>query len=524
MQGAPRLDRLLNRYRLSAGPAFFLEDGGALQAAAFDGLVARTAAWIGRQGLVPGDCLAVWLPNRIEWLALLFAAARKGVRIASVNTRYRGQELEHILAASGAHLLVLQPTAGPTDFAAILRTVDLSRLPDLRRAVFLVCEAPPSLPGLETAVFALGTASPTLPDRRSDPEAPLIHFATSGTTSAPKLVTHPQRTLTLHAERSAAAFGFAEPDAAFLAAMPLCGIFGLSAALAAIAGGGAFQLLSHFAAEPAARLIAERGITHLIGSDEMFRRLLDVEESLLDGTRLCGFAAFTPGVLPRLKAAAERRVPFRGLYGSSEINAIFAIQPADLPLDERLKGGGRLASGSLAAVRVRDRESGRLLPDGAEGELEFRADTNFIGYHANPEATAKAVDSEGFFRSGDLGYRRPDGSFVYLTRLGDAIRLGGFLVDPAEIEAVLRALPGLGDAQVVALPLEGQLRPVAFVIPAPGSAFDEAAAIAAAKERLASFKVPRRVFPLEAFPTTESANGVKIQKAKLRQMAEKLLA
>lgn len=118
---------------------------------------------------------------------------------------------------------------------------------------------------------------------------------------------------------------------------------------------------------------------------------------------------------------------------------------------------------------------------------------------------------------------RGDGTFVYLARSGDAIRLSGFLVDPLEIEDVLKDIEGVRDAQVVGVETTGKTVPVAFVIADGSVEFDEARIVEAAKAMLAAFKVPARVLPVDAFPTTESANGQKIQKAKLRAMAADFL-
>jgi fatty-acyl-CoA synthase len=104
--------------------------------------------------------------------------------------------------------------------------------------------------------------------------------------------------------------------------------------------------------------------------------------------------------------------------------------------------------------------------------------------------------------------------------MGDVLRLGGFLVAPAEIESTLLEVPGLADAQVVAVPGPSGARAVGFVIVKPGAVFDETAAIAHCRARIAKYKVPARVIALDAYPTTPSANGTKIQRAKLRAMAE----
>jgi fatty-acyl-CoA synthase len=185
---------------------------------------------------------------------------------------------------------------------------------------------------------------------------------------------------------------------------------------------------------------------------------------------------------------------------------------------------GGLPVSAQARVRVRDPESGALLAHGSSGELEFFAPSSRMAvYHGNPDATAAAFTADGYYRSGDLGTTSADGRFVFLTRMGDALRLGGFLVSPAEIESVVQEAPGIAACQVVGVARAEGLVPVAFVILQARVALDEAAVIAHVASRLARYKVPRRVLPIDAFPVTPGANATKIQKGKLREMAEALL-
>ena len=140
-------------------------------------------------------------------------------------------------------------------------------------------------------------------------------------------------------------------------------------------------------------------------------------------------------------------------------------------------------------------------------------------YYLNPEATAETMTADGYVRTGDLGYTTEDGRFVYLQRMGDVLRLGGFLVSPAEIENHLLGHADVADCQVVGIATDRGARPVGFVIPRAGASFDEEALRAHCLAGLAKFKAPDRIFPIDAFPTTKSANGTKIQRAELRRMA-----
>jgi len=522
---------LLQRQAATLGDAVAFIDGERrISYAEFDAQVNRCAAWLAGRGVVPGDTVALWLVNRLEWLVSYFALARLGAAVMTVNTRYRGAEVAYLLARSRPKLLLLQLNFRKIDFPAVLREVDAASAASLQQV--LVVDAGADLPaqvlGKPTLAFDLASQPPASVPDASRPDAPSIFFTTSGTTSGPKIVVHTQATIARHVQRVARTMGLDAPDACLLAALPFGGVFGFDSTLGAFAGGRPVVLTPTFDAAEAVALVQRHAVTHLFASDEMVEGMLQHAPGTppLPSVRLCGFAAFRAGAQALAEQASARGLPMSGLYGSSEVQALFSIQAVpgrDRPLAERLEGGGQPCN-PAAELRVRDVERGALLPPGQAGLLEIRSDSNFIGYLNNPEATTQAIDAEGFFRTGDIGVLRTDGSFVYLTRHGDAIRLGGYLVAPADIEEVLKAAPGVAAAQVVAVDIAGKTRAVAFVIPRPGEAVDAAALIAHAAAQMAAFKVPARVWPVPAFPVVDSANGTKIQRNKLREMALAQLA
>ena len=499
----------------------------------FDALVRRSAAWLAGQGVQPGDRVAVWLVNRIEWLALYFGLARLGAAVMTVNTRYRTHELAYILERSQASLLVLQLNFRKIDFPAVLRDVPLEAALALRKVVVVDAgeDMPAQVLGRPTIRFDLaalpdaGMPDADTPDHAA-PDSPCVLFTTSGTTSGPKLVVHTQYTATRHSLNVAQGFDLEADGVRLLAALPLCGTFGLSGVMAAFAAGRPVVLMDTFDGPEAARLLNAQRITHLFGSDEMFQRIIEsapAGDRPFPHARVFGFASFQPGTQEVMHGAWARGMPMLGLYGSSEVQALFSLQDRNLPLQDRTQGGGRPACPS-ARIRIRDAQTGALLPAGQVGAVEIKSPTNFVGYLDNPEATAGSIDAEGYFSTGDAGYLREDGSFVYQTRLGDTMRLGGYLVSPAEIESVVKSVPGVRDVQIVAVEIGPQVKPVAFIVAQPGQAPAEAAVVAAAKAVLAPFKVPARVWLLDEFPVTQSSNGTKIQRVKLREMALERLA
>ncbi|CAG9179786.1 Medium-chain fatty-acid--CoA ligase [Cupriavidus laharis] len=520
--------------RLEASPdaTAVIEGERAITVSQFHAQCGHALAWLQAQGVRRGDRVAVWLVNRTEWLVLLFALARLGAVLVSVNTRYRSEEVSHILGKSGARLLVCQPGFRKINFAEILRGIAPDALPALEGIVVVDAgdDTSDTLLGRPIARFprhdGAASAETAFAADSSDSGEAVILFTTSGTTKGPKLVMHPQRTLVDHARRCACAYGLDQPGAVMLAMLPFCGVFGLNGVLAAFAAGAPAVLMDAFDGEAAAALAQRHRATHTFGSDEMYQRMAEAAkgERPFPAARFFGFGAFTSSFGEYARHAWSRGIPLVGLYGSSEVLALFAGQPLELPLDARLEGGGRPVAAALAKVRVRDTESGELLPPGLSGELEIRAPSNFLGYFNDPQATAAAVLPDGFFRTGDLGHLREDGTFVYETRMGDAIRLGGFLVNPVEIEAVLKRFDSVADAQVVAVEIEGRTRVVAFVVPSPGSMPVGADLIAQVGAQTASFKVPARIWFVDEYPVTQSSNGVKTQRNKLRDMAIERLA
>ncbi|MBR0985125.1 AMP-binding protein [Bradyrhizobium liaoningense] len=506
----------------AASDTAFVCDGTQVSRTEFAAKIEATAAWLAAQGIGKGDVIAVWLVNRIEWVTLLFAAARLGAVVAAVNTRYRSAEVAHLLRLSGARLMVVEAAFRAIDFAAILADIAKDEIPALQRLAVIGADAIPAhWPCVRFDAF--DRSYPPAP-AQDDVDLPVLLYTTSGTTKGPKLVAHSQRTLAGHAFSVAKALRLDPQRHALLAMLPFCGTFGMTSLLGFVAAGATVHVLDAFEAVPAGNILSTQGITHAFGSDEMFRRILALSDAPRPFPHLevCGFAAFQPGWRELAAEAEARGLPLFGLYGSSEVQALFSIARASDAFADRIEGGGWPMSPD-AKVRVRDAETGELAASGISGEIEISAPSRFLGYFNNPDATRDAITADGFFRTGDIGRLRGDGSFVYETRAGDAMRLGGFLVAPGEIEDELKSCPGVADAQVVAVDLKGQARCVAFVIPAREPPMQETL-IARLRERLAGYKVPARIYLVDAFPVTDSANGVKIQRARLRAMAMERIA
>ncbi len=524
MNSAPRFSDLLQD-RLDRNPAAvaFVQDDNIVTVASFADLMDRSVAWLKRHNIAAGDRVAIWMVNRVEWLALLFALARIGAIAVSVNTRYRSEEVEQLLKRTRARMLVTHHQIQRIDFLEILSRIDPAALSDLENVAIVGEAAPAGYSACEWPLitFDVNQIEADIGVDGSSPDDVTILFTTSGTTRAPKLVMHPQRTIADHARRCAVAYRLDTADTCLLCMLPLCGVFGLNSTLAGFAADIPVVLQEVFEAKAAAALIVEHRVTHTFGSDEMYQRLCDVSisERPFPTARFFGFGAFTSSFSDVSRQCWRRGMPLYGMYGSSEVLALFSRQPDHLPLDQKLEGGGWPVAGTEANIRIRDTASGSLLPPGRSGEIEIKAPGNFIGYFEDPGATASAV-VDGYFRTGDLGHLRPDGTFVFETRLGDAMRLGGHLVSPIEIEEILKTFDEIDDVHVVATTIAGKPRVAAFVVAAKACVPTRESIALRLLGKVADFKIPARVWLVDHFPQTEGANGNKTARVKLREIAQ----
>jgi len=482
----------------------------------------RVAGGLAAAGVREGDRVGIWLPNIPEWLVMYFACARLGAIGVAINTRFRSSEVEDIVGRSGCRVLAFWPGFKNIDFSGILEEVSPAALESVEQVI--VCRqaegsTPQPLPGRATHRYEELDDSAPIEREAGGPESPCTIFTTSGTTSKPKFVVHVQRAITRHARQVVPAFGMDVPGAAMLHVLPFCGTFGHAQAMAALAAGMPLVLQTAFDAAEAIELGRRHHITHLNGTDDMIAWMLaatDLEKPLPD-LGFVGYARFA-GISGLAEDAAARGVILRGLYGMSECQALFALQPAGDPERTPLPGG--MPTSPQAAVRAVDAESRQTLPDGEVGELEVKGPSVMIGYFGNEEATAKVFTADGYLRTGDMGYTTGDGGFVFTARAGDVLRLGGFLVAPAEIESYLERHPAVRSCAVVSGDNAHANKAVAFVAAEPGQGTDEDALRRYCTEGLAKFKVPARIFVLDELPTVPGPNGAKIRRNQLREWAD----
>ena len=511
-------------------------DGRRWTYGAFDKEVDRVARGLMALGVEKGEHVALWMNNRAEWLFLVFAIAKIGAVLVPLNTRYRTDDVAYTVRQSDSGTWISIDRSGPVDYAAILgdvlpglaaqdpRAADIEGFPVLRRLVVVGESAVAGTLDWE-AMLSHGEAvsDDALAARAAavDPDEPVMIGYTSGTTGHPKGVLHSHvmiRNMRERANRIGLTFedGIVNP-------LPLFHMYGFSeAGLISVLAGCKHVLLDRFDADECMRLVeAERGtITH--GFDTHYKEYLDSLARTPRDISSLRFGTFPSGMTSSARIARrvqEEMVPTFTGWGMTETFTFATMSFGNSTPEQRSDASGFPAPGF--EIKIVDPESGRTVEDGEEGELLIRGYMITRGYYKKPEETAEAIDPDGWLHTGDTAVLRADGHIRFIGRFKDQLRVGGENVSPAEVEAFLMAHEAVDQVAVVGYPDPrlGEVA-VAFVVTAPGKAVSGDELAACCKGRIASFKIPRHVLTVDAFPMTASG---KVQKHKLRALAlEKL--
>lgn len=480
------------------------------------------------RGVGQGDCVAVWLPNWSDTLVWQFAVAALGAHVIGVNTRYNVDELTHVLDRARPAVIAVAHDFHGLDLLGTLRTAT-ARSTTSAPSVAVVA-GPHETPPAETDSYDLGAgawtpSSPAAAQKASEDSEGhdlAVAFTTSGSTGKPKLAAHTESAVVSHACDDADGMDV-RPGDAVLCVLPLSGVFGFNTAMAAIAGGAVCVLEPVFDDETVVDDMARHGVTHVVGADDMLVRLHDAWHAHrrdLSTWRWTGMADFL-GRSHEIAAWTRDEFGTRttGVYGSSEVFALTLFWPPDEPEPRRWNGGGRPVS-TATEVRTIDPVTEDAVAVGEQGELQLRGPTVVDAYLGDPDAAPRSFTGDGWFRTGDFAVISTDGAVEYRGRIGDALRLRGFLVDPAEIEHRLVEHTAVHTAKVVGVDgPDGATLAIGYVV-ATGDV--EADDLREWCERsLARFKVPSEIHLIPSMPTTSGTNGSKIHAATLREWARK---
>ncbi|MFD7732270.1 AMP-binding protein [Kitasatospora phosalacinea] len=474
------------------------------------------------RGVGRGDRVGIWAPNRAEWTLTQYATARIGAVLVTINPAYRAHELEYVLGQAGVRLLVAAERFKSSDYAAMIAEVR-PRCPELLDVVLL---DGPDWPELTAAGRAADRGELASIQRELSPDDPINIQYTSGTTGFPKGATLSHRNILNNGYFVGELCGYTERDRICLP-VPFYHCFGMVMGNLAATSHGACTVIPAPAFDAAATLaaVAAERCTSLYGVPTMF--IAELADPGFDGYDLSslrtGIMAGAPCPTEVMKGVMERMgmAEVSICYGMTETSPVSTQTRVDDSVERRVSTVGRV--GPHLEVKVVDPETGRTLPRGEPGELCTRGYSVMLGYWAEPERTAEAVDPDGWMHTGDLAVMDADGYLSITGRIKDMVIRGGENVYPREVEEFLYAHPDVLDVQVIGVPdaRYGE-ELMAWVRMREGAPPLTAEAVRAfCTGRLAHFKIPRYVHVVAEFPMTVTG---KVRKVEMRELATALLA
>ena len=465
----------------------------------------RLANALVRMGIEKGDRIAVQAPKSPQFLFLYLACLRTGAVLLPLNTDYTPREVKYFLSDSGARLFIC--SAGAEEgLKSIARDAGVEHILTLgEEGGGTLIEGSASEPEEFTTAMV-----------RGEDLAAILY--TSGTTGVSKGAMLSHDNLASNARVLVDYWRFAKDDI-LLHPLPVYHTHGLFVATnVCLMAGCAMLFMPRFSVSEAVRLLPQA--TAMMGVPTHYHRLLEDED--FDSEVVRDMRLFISGSAP-LSAEShrefEQRTGHRILerYGMTETNMITSN-----PHDGERRAGTVGFPLPGVDVRIADLESGRVLSQGEIGVIEVHGPNVFAGYWQMPEKTAQEFRSDGFFITGDMGVIDPDGYLSIVGREKDLIISGGLNVYPAEIEALLDALPGVRESAVIGLPHPDFGEAVtAVLVVKEEEVLDERAVRARLGKELAAFKVPKRIVFVPDLP--RNAMG-KIQKKVLRETYADLYA
>ena len=470
-------------------------------------------------GLEPGERVAVWCFNCVEWVIAVLGVFTAGGVLVPVNTRFKGPEAVDVLGRSRARLLVTVTDFLDTDYVAVLEGTGAD-LPDLRTVV--VARGPASGDAVEWKHF-VGRATPAAQDevrRRSaalGPEDPSDILFTSGTTGVPKgvVMTH-GRTLVVSTDWPVMT-GLTAGDV-YLMVNPYFHMFGLKAGILASVASGATMLPEPvFDVDRVLARVQDERVTVLPGAPTIYQSILDhPDRARYDLSSLRVAVTGAADIPVELIRRVHDELPFTRIvtgYGLTEAGTACGTSERDDPEAIATTVGRPRPGFEVRIVGEGDRD----LPPGDAGEVLLRGGSVMAGYLDDPDETAKALSADGWLRTGDLGVMDEAGRLRIVGRVKDMFIVGGFNAYPAEIENALLRHPAIRQAAVIGIP-DRRLGEVgmAFVVVTDGAEVTPEDVIAWSRDEMANYKVPRVVEIVDELPV--NATG-KVVKETLRERA-----
>lgn len=449
-------------------------------------------------GVRPGDRLMIVSENSIALAGLLLAASRIEAWAIVANPRLSPRELDQIRDHSGSRRMFF--------------TVDVS--PEAANHATRVGAAVEDVGPLKNiGIGPLNETAAAEPVQADPAKQVAVLIYTSGTTGTPKGVMLTHENLIFSA-KAIAMFRKMDAQDKVYVVLPISHIVGVSLLLQTLMVGGTVQLVSKYDPAATAKAIAEDGVTILNGVPATFQRLLEyktlqgIEKMNTGSLRMITVAGAPLDLDLKQRAEQEFGLPLLNGYGITECSPGISGVRIDAPRPDQAVG--KLMSGVEARIVGRD---GAIITDGTVGELHVRGRNVMLGYYRSPDLTAKAIDKDNWFNTGDLAHFDGDCLFI-VGRTKEMIIRSGFNVYPAEVEAVINSHDAVVQSAVVGRAVDGNEEVVAFVQLMKGSSITPSELMAYISPQLTSYKRPSQIIVLEALPATSTG---KILKHKLAE-------
>jgi len=490
---------ILKQADLSADRAAILFEGQSWTYGEFAQRVRKIAGLFKERGVCMGDRVAFLGFNQPAFLETMVAANALGAIFVPLNFRLTGEELAFIISDAGVHTLIVDPV-----LTAVIEPV-LDRLPC--RQYFEVGDVTAKFEALEPAMVEASALHEAVLLGAHDT---LLIMYTSGTTGLPKgaMLTHGN--FVWNNINASYAFGGIRDDVT-LSTAPLFHIGGLNTGvITALQLGNPLVILRNFEPGDVLALIEQHQVTHMFGAPAMF--LFMSQHPKFDETDLSSIKMFIVGGAPvpepLLRLYGERGVQFCQGYGLTETSPFSSFLGPDKAL-EKLGSAG--LPPVLSDIRIVDADNRPLGPN-ERGEICLSGPNIMKGYWNRPEATASAIDTEGWFHSGDIGYLDEEGFLYICDRVKDMVISGGENVYPAEVESVLFAHESVAEVAVIGLPDDKWGEAVTAVVALNAGhelSLEELRAFAA--DKLAKYKLPLRLHIVDALPRNPAGKVLKFQ-------------
>ena len=487
-------------------------------------------------GVKKGSNVGIWATNVPDWLTFLYATAKIGAVLVTVNTNYKQAELEYLCENSDMHTLCITDGTWECDYVDMTYKMlpelkecerghlESKRFPYMKNVVYI---------GMEKYRGMYNTAELLLLGRNIDDntlteakKSVTCHDVcnmqyTSGTTGFPKGVMLTHYNISNDGYFTGENMGFTQDDK-LCVCVPLFHCFGVVlATMNCLTHGCTEVMVEKFDPLVVLASIHKERCTAVYGVPTMFIAELNHPMfSMFDMTSLrTGIMAGSLCPVELMKQVSEKMyMTITSVYGLTESSPGMTQTCLNDTFEQRCTTVGR--DFPFVEVKVLDPETGEECPVGVQGEMCCRGFNVMKGYYKNPEATAEVIDKNGFLHSGDLGVKDEEGFYKITGRIKDMIIRGGENVYPREIEEFLYQMPGIRDVQVAAVPSKKYGEEVgAFIILEEGAQMTREDVREFCRGKIARYKTPKYVFFIDQFPLTGSG---KIQKFKLKEMSLKL--